>query len=71
MDKLFSCITTVVSKIIDMNTFTNKIIEERQIKKPKLVLGAEGSTSKCIVAGMILDADEALHYSLDGFHLKR
>ena len=41
-----------------MNTFTNKIIEERQIKKPKLVLGADGSTSKCIVAGMILEADE-------------
>ena len=50
-----------------MNTFTNKIVEERQIKKPKLVLGADGSTSKCIVAGMILEADEALHYSLDGF----
>ena len=41
-----------------MNTFTNKIVEERQIKKPKLVLGADGSTSKCIVAGMILEADE-------------
>ena len=49
-----------MTNIIDINTFTSKIVEERQIKTPKLILGADGSTSKCIIVGMIVEADEEL-----------
>ena len=49
-----------MTNIIDMNTFTSKIVEERKIKKIKLILGADGSTSKCIIFGMIVEDDEEL-----------
>ena len=53
-------VESVMTNIIDMNTFTSKIVEERKIKKPKLILGADGSTSKCIIVGMIVEDDEEL-----------
>ena len=51
-------VPSVMTNNIDINTFTSKIVEERQIKKPKLILGADGSTSKCIIVGMIVEAGE-------------
>ena len=49
------------TNIIDINTFIAKVAEERQIKNPKLILGADGSTNKCIIVGIVVEADEELH----------
>ena len=38
-DKNGNSISSVMTNIVDMNTFTAKIVEEREIKKPKLILG--------------------------------
>ena len=53
-------IQSVMTNIIDMNTFTAKVAEERQLKKPKLILGADDSTNKCIIVGMVVEADEEI-----------
>ena len=39
---------------------TAKVAEERQIKNPTLILGADGSTNKCIIVGIVVEADEEL-----------
>ena len=48
----------VISRVGDLNCFIEEIQEARQLLKPQLILGADGSIDKCVVTGIIVEEGE-------------
>ena len=49
---------SVLSRIADLNSFIDEIKTARNLIKPKLILGADGSVDKCVVTGIIMEEHE-------------
>ena len=46
---------SVISKVVDINSFVEEVAKERGKKNPKLVPEMDGSTEKCIVTGIVME----------------
>ena len=57
-DKHGNKLISTLAKIKDLEAFIKQIAEIRGIKKPILILAADGNTNQCVISGIIREEGE-------------